>query len=193
MKAFKYQQRLGVFNDIEPLIQWIKDASNRNSLNNWSVILAGTDNPNRDIWKVSELIKVRKIIRNQKKTDKIEGVLNIGTLRTATDSLADIDLENADNELKNRMIHPVSKDVNDIRYLAGMDKVPQLLIYIVDKNSKVKQPSPNREDLNAVEDVVGICINLPGESRTNNTGTVAIDVRKYFNTTFDGDIDDKEE
>ena len=193
LKAFKYQQRLGVFNDIEPLIQWIKDASNRNSLNNWSVILAGTDNPNRDIWKVSELIKVRKIIRNQKKTDKIEGVLNIGTLRTATDSLADIDLENADNELKNRMIHPVSKDVNDIRYLAGMDKVPQLLIYIVDKNSKVKQPSPNREDLNAVEDVVGICINLPGESRTNNTGTVAIDVRKYFNTTFDGDIDDKEE
>lgn len=192
LKTFKYQARLGVFNDIGPLLQWIIKSTDSGSLKNWSVILAGTDDTKRDFWPVSDEVRVRKVVRNQKKTDKIEGVLNIGTLRTATDSLADIDLENASDEVKNRMEHPTSKYVNDIRYLAGMEKVPQLIIYIIDKNSKAKQNSSGREDLNAVEDVVGICINIPGDERTNDAGTVAINVKKFFNTTFDGDIDDSE-
>ena len=116
-------------------------------------------------------------------------------MRTATDSLADIDLEKGNDELKNRVKNAVSKDVNDIRLLANMDKVPQLIIYIIDKDSKARTSSKAREDLNAVEDIVGICINIPGDDRSNNVGTVAIDVKKYFGSTFDGDtdVDDSED
>lgn len=189
LKTFRYQERLSVFNDISPLIQWIKDATSRGSLQNWSVILAGTDNSKRNYWNVSPEIKVRKIIRNQKISGCTEGILNIGTLRTATDSLADIDLENATEELKKRMVHPESKEVNDIRILAGVNNIPQLIIYIIDKDSKAHPGSMNRKDLNAVEDVVGICINLPGEERANNVSSIAINVKKYFGTTFDGEAD----
>lgn len=194
LKTFHYQERLGVFNDIEPLIQWIKDATESGALENWSVILAGTDNAERDIWMASPSVKVRKVIRNQKTIGKIDGIINIGTLRTATDSLADIDLENASEELKKRIDNAQSKDVNDIRLMANMERVPQLLIYVIDKNSKARSGSTTREDLNAEEDVVGLCINIPGDDRTNNVGTVAINVKKYFDTAFDGDgdIDDNE-
>jgi len=190
LKTFIFNQRLGVFNEINPLLQWIKDSTQQGNLENWSVILAGTDNENRDTWKVSDAVKVRKVIRSQKKKGKIDGVLNIGTLRTATDSLADIDLENASPDVINRMKQkPQSKDVNDIRIMAGVENIPQLIIYIIDKDSKARANSAEREDLNAQEDVVGICINLPGEDRTNNVGTVAIDVSKYFDQAFDGDGD----
>ena len=194
LKTFRYQERLSVFNDISPLIQWIKDATKRGSLENWSVILAGTDNSSRSYWEASPEVKVRKVIRNQKILGQEEGVLNIGTLRTATDSLADIDLENASEELKKRMIHPESKDVNDIRIMAGVNNIPQLIIYIIDKNSKAQPSSKSRKDLNAVVDIVGICINLPGEERTNNVGSIAINVKKYFGDAFDGDadVDDEE-
>lgn len=190
LKTFIFNQRLGLFNDINPLLEWIKNSTQQGNLKNWSVILAGTDNENRDVWEVSETIKVRKVIRNQKKIGKIDGVLNIGTLRTATDSLSDIDLEDASPAVRNRMKQNLqSKDVNDIRIMAGVEDIPQLIIYIIDKNSKARANSVDREDLNAQEDVVGICINLPGEDRTNNVGKVAIDVKKYFDQAFDGDGD----
>jgi hypothetical protein len=192
---YKFQERLGVFNDLVPFFDWIERATQKDAINNWSVILAGTNNESRNIWEASNDIKIRKVFRNQKTTNKVEGILNIGTLRTATDSLADIDLEKGNDELKNRVKNAVSKDVNDIRLLANMDKVPQLIIYIIDKDSKARTSSKAREDLNAVEDIVGICINIPGDDRSNNVGTVAIDVKKYFGSTFDGDtdVDDSED
>ena len=193
LSVFIFQERLGVFNDIVPLLEWIKNATKQGSIENWSVILAGTNNTNRAFWDASPEVKVRKVYRSQKTIDKIDGILNIGTLRTATDSLADIDLENVTAELKEKIKNAQSKDVNDIRYFAKVDKVPQLIIYIIDKNSEAQKGSKTREDLRAVEDVVGICINLPGEDRTNNVGTVAIDVKKYFDSAFDGDDDIKDD
>lgn len=190
--SFVFQERLGVFNDIVPLFEWIEKATKDSLIDNWSVILAGTNNTNREEIEISPGIKVRKVVRSQKSIGKIDGILNIGTLRTATDSLADIDLENASAELKDRVRNAASKDVNDIRLSAGMEKIPQLLIYIVDKNSKARSGSESREDLNAVEDIVGICINIPGEDRTNNVGSVAINVKKYFDSAFDGDGDFKD-
>ncbi len=187
--TFIFQERLGVFNDIIPLFNWIEKATEDNTINSWSVILAGTSNNLREEIEISPGIRIRKVVRSQKSIGKIDGVLNIGTLRTATDSLADIDLENASPDLRKRIFNAQSKDVSDIRFCAHMDKVPQLLIYIIDKNSKARKGSESREDLNSVEDIVGICINIPGDDRTNNVGTVAINVKKYFDAAFDGDGD----
>lgn len=184
-----FNKRLGMFNDIKPFIEWVNNSSPDRQLKKWNVILAGANNPNDNNWDVSPEVKVGKVIRNQKTKGKIEGILNIGTLRTATDSLADIDLEGMDDELKQRILNAASKDVKDIRIDVGAEKTPQLLIYIIDKESKARAGSVSREDLNAAEDVVGICINVPGDERANDVDTVAINVQKYFGGTFDGDGD----
>ena len=188
LEDFSFNQRLGMFNDMKPFIEWVRKSAPDRQLKQWNVILAGAGNPD-SIWEVSPEVKVGKVTRNQKTKGKIEGVLNIGTLRTATDSLADIDLDDADEELKKRVLNAESKDVSDIRIDAGTDKIPQLLIYIVDKKSKARHGSVSREDLNAAEDVVGICINIPGDRRASDVDTVAINVQKYFGGSFDGDAD----
>ena len=62
---------------------------------------------------------------------------------------------------------------------------PQLIIYLIDKNSKAGKT--NRKDLNAVEDIVGICMNVPGGKRgTTLAKAVAI---KLDNTLFNYDDD----
>ena len=55
-----------------------------------------------------------------------------------------------------------------------MSKVPQLIIYIIDKDSKAKEDSSNRKDLNAKADVVGICLNIPSLPGKNYRAKIAI-------------------
>ena len=66
---------------------------------------------------------------------------------------------------------------------------PQLLIYMIDKNSKADSKS-NREDLNAPEDIVGLCLNIPGGKRgTNYAAKISIRIE---NDIFDdkGDLEE---
>ena len=52
-----------------------------------------------------------------------------------------------------------------LRYDSGLSNTPQLIIYIVDKDSKASDSSKKagtRKDLQAPADIVGICINVPG-------------------------------
>ena len=58
---------------------------------------------------------------------------------------------------------------------------------MIDKDSKVSRKYGNREDLNAVEDIVGVCLNIPGGKRgTDYTATVSIHMQ---NNPFDDEGD----
>ena len=60
-------------------------------------------------------------------------------------------------------------------------------VYIIDKDSKAVKGSDTREDLNSVEDIVGICMNIPGGKRgTDYTATVSIHMQ---NNPFDDEGD----
>ena len=70
-----------------------------------------------------------------------------------------------------------------------MQKRLEVLQDLIDKDSKAPADSETREDLNAVEDIVGICMNIPGGRRgTDYTATVSIHMD---NTIFndEGDLE----
>ena len=68
-----------------------------------------------------------------------------------------------------------------------LDSTPQLIVYVIDKDSKAVKGSDTREDLNSVEDIVGICMNIPGGKRgTDYTATVSIHMQ---NNPFDDEGD----
>lgn len=105
------------------------------------------------------------------------------------DIIADVDLDGQPQEIVKKVNDFKSVYAKEIRSLAGLDATPQLLIYIVDKDSKVSRPSETRADLNAVEDIVGICLNIPGGRRgTDYTATVSIHMKNdLFND--EGDLE----
>lgn len=186
---YKFNQRLGVFNDINSVITWIEKITKQNKLKKWNVVLAGKANNTDLIWNspvgpVNKIRRTRKIQKNETDT-----VINIGVLSDPRDIIADVDLDGQPQEIVKKVNDFKSVYAKEIRSLAGLDATPQLLIYIVDKDSKVSRPSETRADLNAVEDIVGICLNIPGGRRgTDYTATVSIHMKNdLFND--EGDLE----
>lgn len=196
---FSFQERLSVFNDTKPLTQWVADVTTAGKLGKWNVIVAGTEENKNGTWSLPSgdtvnLIKRTKKI-NQNEADKI---LNIGVLRDPRDLLADIDIDSIQNDTLKKEIESfissgISQGAMAYRDKSGLETTPQLIIYRVDKNSKVKKKNvsserePTREDLNAVEDLIGICLYIPGgRIGTSYASKVSI---KMKNDLFNGDAD----
>ena len=175
LKDYKYCGRQSVFNDIDPMIQWIEEVTQNDALDKWNIVLAGVEPKNGSTrWTISDDVSVVKVIRTQKTKNRVKGILNLGALRVPKDILTDIDLA-AHPELANDVKHFQSRHAMELRDKAGLGRTPQLLIYIVDKDSKAKPGSVSRVDLEAVEDIVGFSINIPGETaRSNNVASIHI-------------------
>ena len=185
--GYKFNQRLGVFNDISSVIAWIEKISAEGKLEKWNVILAGKGSGRNSVWD-SPVGPVNKVSRTRKKVNnESDTVINIGVLRDPRDIVADVDLESQTQEVVNMITDFKSKYAKEARSLAGLDATPQLLVYVIDKDSKVSKESETREDLNAVEDIIGICLNIPGGKRgTDYTATVSIHMQ---NNPFDDEGD----
>ena len=185
--GYKFNQRLGVFNDISSVITWIEKIAAEGKLEKWNVVLAGKGSDRNSIWD-SPVGPVNKVSRTRKKVkNESDTVINIGVLRDPGDIVADVDLEGQTQEVVKLITKFKSKYAKEARSLAGLDATPQLLVYVIDKDSKVSKESETRENLNAVEDIVGICLNIPGGKRgTDYTATVSIHMQ---NNPFDDEGD----
>lgn len=185
LEEYKFNSRLGVFNDIASVIAWIEKISAEGKLENWNIILAGKGSGS--VWN-SPVGPVKKVSRTRKKLkNESDTVINIGVLRDPKDIIADIDLEGQPQEIVSKVKDFKSKYAKEIRSLAGLDSTPQMIVYIIDKDSKAVKGSDTREDLNSVEDIVGICMNIPGGKRgTDYTATVSIHMQ---NNPFDDEGD----
>lgn len=185
--GYKFNQRLSVFNDISSVIAWIEKISAEGKLEKWNVVLAGKGSDRNSVWD-SPVGPVNKVSRTRKKVkNESDTVINIGVLRDPRDIVADVDLEGQTQEVVNLITKFESKYAKEARSLAGLDATPQLLVYVIDKDSKVSKKSETRENLNAVEDIVGICLNIPGGKRgTDYTATVSIHMQ---NNPFDDEGD----
>lgn len=134
---------------------------------------------NSPVGPVKKVSRTRKKLKNESDT-----VINIGVLRDPKDIIADIDLEGQPQEIVSKVKDFKSKYAKEIRSLAGLDSTPQLIVYVIDKDSKAVKGSDTREDLNSVEDIVGICMNIPGGKRgTDYTATVSIHMQIIRLTT----------
>ncbi len=187
LKNYKFQSRLQVFNQIDSVITWVEKITEDGKLDNWNVILSSKTNSDNSVWDLA-IGSINKVNRTRKKSkNDLDATINIGALRTPKDIISDIDLENQPEDIVNEVRKFKSMRAQEIRSLAGLDATPQLIIYMIDKNSKPITESKMREDLNAVEDIVGLCMNIPGGRRgTNYTATVSID---FKNDIFDDDGD----
>ena len=154
---------------------WFEHLTSKKVFTDWSVILAGADSSSKNKWDLNSSIGVSKVCRTKKKNLPSE-TISIGTLRSPKDMLADIDLENASEELKELVQNFESKNTIDIRKKAGLGNTPQLIIYIIDKDSKARAGSTTREDLNAADDIVGISITVPEDPSRSGRNVVAIPI-----------------
>ena len=202
IEAFKFQERLGVFNDPRPLLDWLKKVTDEGKLGSWNVIVAGKNDDANGIWELPNGRTVNKVKRTRKtpKNEIEKSVLNIGVLRGPRDILCDIDLE----ALKDKPA--VRADIIDFinnkdnitasmayRDKAGLETTPQMLIYRVDKDSKHTGKAKSRCNLDAPSDLVGISLYIPGgKTGTSYVSTVSI---KMHNDIFDGiaDVEDADE
>ncbi len=196
LKKYKFQERQNVFKDLNAMLDWIQKMTDENSIGNWNVVLTGVNQENAlsDKWEVNSGIGVYKVNRSQKTNNKEENILSIGALRVPKDIIADIDLTNiTDQSIIQGVKHFESKYAFELREKAGMKKVPQLLIYIIDKDSKPKKKSKTRCALKAKDDVVGISLTIPGENKySNNTATVSILIDEMGINNTQTDISDED-
>ena len=74
-----------------------------------------------------------------------------------------------------------------LRNTTGMEKIPQLILYFVDKDSEARPGSQTRVDLKAPENIAGYCLNIPGGSQGVDYATkISI---KIDSDVFDGEAD----
>lgn len=176
LKAFSFHPRLRGFNDIQPLISWIDKATKEGNLNSWNVIIAGIrdNSAKRFSFGDNNKYNITKVTRSLKKRRLEPQIYDIGVLREIKDIIADVDYDSADSVTQGMIDNLSSSNVNRIRERVGLGSTPQLIIYIIDKDSKAT--SQQREDLNAPNDLVGLFLNIPGQRRRNTTVSVTINL-----------------
>lgn len=193
---YKFDPRLTVLNNIEVLVKWVEKMTKEHNIDNWNVILAGKANKKNGEWKVPDTdISVYKVNRTKKiKGNDMENEINIGVLRDPKDIIADVDLTGANDELKNMVKNFKSSMAKEIRNKAGLQFTPQIIIYMIDHDSKITNHSNdnNRKDLRAAEDIVGLCIDIPGVKRSKD-GVARLSIQLDKVISSKGDLEEIDE
>ena len=160
-------ERNRAFNDKKLFCAWLKKASHDPSIAKWNVIAAGINRSDSNPWKVGA--GINRIFRSKIKRVSDGDNFSIGTLLGPADRFLDFpdDYKPPKDNLK-------EADVTAERTRVLGSDVPQLIIYRIDKDSPAPKRTPKsgteevRAKLDAVEDLVGICLLIPGERRRNN-------------------------
>ncbi|EAE3409283.1 TPA: Z1 domain-containing protein [Listeria monocytogenes] len=181
------------------LIEWAQ--KNSEKLSKWSVVLSsvGSVAETKGIdseWNIHGY-SPKTVRRTKLKNRSQDNLVSIGALRTPTDLLADIDEILSTEEKK------VAKpsEVQAVREKYGYGKVPQIIIYRIDKGEmseeeylKMNPKRKNRMPLNFLAEPIGINIMIPGETKGGNTATyisasIDIDRQNINESDYEEEID----
>jgi len=169
IEKFIFTTRSRVFNEIETFCDWVKQVVSNDALDKWSIIVAGKDevssepHSEKTHWNIGNYY-VSKVNRSRKTTFSDENIIDIGALRSLKDCVADIPVEIVE-EYKRQNGLTKQEHVDEIRKRANMSNIPFLIIYRIDKDSKVygKHDKDTRTNLDMPCDIIGIQICVPGE------------------------------
>lgn len=164
LQKYHFCSRGKVFNDIENVSKWIREMSKSGELGNWNVVISGKQQSDENKYWNLPYGAIGKVTRTQKANNRTD-CINIGVLSEPKDLIVDIDLEGKNDALKQKIKDFNGKDAKQLRVQGGLASTPQLIIYMIDKESKVKKSSKRRKNLEAPEDIVGLCLNIPGRKR----------------------------
>jgi len=189
LREFKFCDRLSVFNDIDPMLAWLTQITAEGKLKDWNVVLAGKKTPEGNKTESLSNCTIVKVTRTRKNTpNEVQGVINIGALRAPLDIIADVDLDGQREEVKQLFSHIEESRVKELRMKAGLGETPQLLLYVVDKDSRPNEGSKSRRALEAPCDLFGLCVNIPGGAiGANHVAKVCIRLDNRF--IDDGDLE----
>ena len=191
LSKFKFCNRNKVFNDINSVNEWISKVTKENKLGKWNIILSGKniDDDTNNTWNLA-CGKIAKVTRTRRRENTDKKLINIGVLRSPKDLIVDVKYDSLNNEYKNLLDNYQTKNARIIRDNSGLEMTPQLIIYLIDKNSEAK--NLNRNNLNAAEDIVGICMNVPGGKRgTSLATTISIKLDdNLFNNYNDDEVEE---
>ena len=177
INKFEFSSRSRVFNEIGAFCDWIKQVVSIKALNHWSVVVAGKDEAtvgkpseaDQLHWEVAGY-SIGKVNRSKKTTTGDETIVDIGALRALKDCVADVPASVVDEFRRVNGSISRQEHVDEIRKKAGMDMIPMLIIYRIDKDSKVfgKHDKDTRADLGMPCDIIGIQICVPGDQINMN-------------------------
>lgn len=148
-----------LFVDIPIFIEWMKQMNNEGKYLKWNIAIAG-DKESASRWVISGA-DVGKIERSKKK--KQTNFIDIGSLRSGRDVLSDICVRELSQDKKDLFYagKKSGKNLIGLRYKLGMEDVPLLLLYRIDKD-KGKE-SKYRTGINTIHDIIGFSIVISGQ------------------------------
>ena len=145
--------------DLEVFSKWLL-GPNAERIDYWNVAVAGKHNGPSGSWTIEGSVPLPKVERSKKSA--IDGWIDIGSLRSGSDALCDVDMGALSPE-KKREIHEggINKNVGQKRAMAGLGRVPLLLIYRIDSLSR--RSSATRIPIGTSCDVMSFSIVIPGD------------------------------
>lgn len=193
LRDFKFHPNAQFFSEIAAFLQWYGEHSEAVGYGAWNVVVAGSKPVDGSDWKLPGG-KIGMISRSRVPKRSSEGAVSIGVLRDPRDLLADAELGDAEppKQLPNTA-------VSEWRERGNVGHVPQLLLYLIDKDSEPRnQGNPGdgepRAPLQADEHIVGISLWLPGSGGTNRSFVSHVTVRIPDDLSgIDDDLSDNNE
>ena len=159
LELFRISGNSTLSTDIPIFINWLTQMNQESRFLKWNIAVAG-DKKASSHW-TNGGFSVGKIERSKKK--KKENFIDIGSLRSGRDVLADIVVSVLDSD-KRKLFEEGKKrgkDLIPLRYKLGLGDVPLLLLYCIDKEKG--KDSAYRAPINSKEDLIGFSIVLAGE------------------------------
>ena len=168
IKKYRFNKRQYIFDHVGDLFDWCGENIDKGNLKNWNVVLHNP-NENKNVKFPIESFDGFEIVRSEISPYEKDTV-RVGALRDPGDLVCDIDLPSLSTENRKRIVGRIqgykktysSAKVDEIREMAGLGAVPQLIIYCIDKKSKAKSTSSKRRSLNLDTDMIGLSIRIPG-------------------------------
>lgn len=173
--------------DVAQFRQWMERVYEKGQLDPWEIVFSGPDHV--DDGKVFPLgpINVAMVNRARDGSDiREDGLISIGALRDNRDLYASIP------EPDRKRFGFTAADGNNqakiakLREDAGYGKTPQLVLYLVAKDSEPTRRG-NGQSLNANEHVLGIALNVPkGNVQIDYTEELIVNLKKYQDSKKEG-------
>ncbi|UEB94675.1 hypothetical protein LIS66_20175 [Pseudomonas sp. HN2] len=178
------------FSDMKAFLKWLDEHAENANYTKWNVVVAGSTSKPENSWEVSGKT-VGRVNRSRFADKRSDDGVSIGALRDPKDLLADAQgLEERDFSKAGFTNFEVAK----LRCKGGVGKVPQLLIYLIDKDSPYDRsrkiaaaPRRERDSLNAKAHIVGISLYLPGSQgkQKNYVTHVTVNIPETFTVSED--------
>lgn len=179
------------FVDRKLFSQWFNEEYKKGKIQNWDVILSNINDKFAPVGNIGG-IEIHKINRSRDISGDDNSVINLKVLRNNKDLIAD--MPNS-GELAQKSGKGFIDSLIDKRFEINMLHVPQLIIYLVNKDSKADvSRNKNRGDLKAPQDLIGLAINTfdKPDKEDINPVYLSIDLSEYKRENNIDDEDDCE-